>query len=645
MNVFVEKFADIKILRYELPAFAELSLKQKQYIYYLSQAALCGRDILWDQNNRWNLKIRTLLETIYKTFGGDRQSASFQAFYLYLKRVWFGNGIHHHYSTEKFIPTLTKDEFLALMADSNCSSLSFAAEFSQILEVIFNPELEAKGISLDSSRDMLKASAMNYYRDVEQEEAESYYEALRKSGGKHAPSFGLNSTLVKEEGELKEEVWFASGKYGAAIRQIVHWLKKAAPFAETELQQEVIAKLVAYYESGDLKLFDDYSIAWTKENEGLVDFVNGFIEIYGDPLGIKASWESIVNYKDLEGSERARILSENAGWFEANSPVDGQFKKSEVKGVSAKVIHVAMLGGDCYPATPIGINLPNSEWIREEFGSKSVTIENITQAYFQDSLSNGMLEEFAGSDEEIKRARGFGQLAGNLHTDLHECLGHGSGKMMPGVKPEDLKNYYSTLEETRADLFALYYIADPKLLELGLVPSVETGKAEFDAYLRNGLITQLTRIELGKDLEESHMRNRQLIAKWAYEHGLAENVVEFVRREGKRFVQINDYAKLRELFGQLLNEVQRIKSEGDYAAAKDLVERYAVKVDLDLHREILVRFRKLDIAPYAGFLNPELKLVTDEGGRTVDVQVEYQSDYTAQMLAYSENFGFLAAEL
>lgn len=639
--MFVEKFADIKILRYELPGFEKLSLQQKQYIYYLSEAALCGRDILFDQNNRWNLKIRSLLEIIYRTYSGSRRAESFQAFHLYLKQVWFGNGIHHHYSTEKFIPKLSRQEFVTLLQQSDGEQFAFQAELESILDVIFDPELEAKAISLDSSKDLLKASAMNYYQNVTQAEAEAFYESMRKSYGAHAPSFGLNSTLVKQNNELKEEVWCSRGKYGKAIRQIIYWLGKAIEFAENELQKEVIQKLIAYYETGDLKLFDAYSIAWTNENEGLVDFVNGFIEIYGDPLGIKASWESIVNYKDLEGTKRALILSENAGWFEANSPVDSQYKKAEVKGVSAKVIHVAMLGGDCYPATPIGINLPNSEWIREEFGSKSVTIENITQAYFNDSLGNGMLEEFAASEAEIARAREFGRLAGNLHTDLHECLGHGSGKMKPGVKPEDLKNYYSTMEETRADLFALYYITDEKLLQLGIVPSHETGMAEYDAYLRNGLITQLTRIEAGKDLEESHMRNRQLIAKWAFEHGKAENVVEFVRREGKTFVQINDYEKLRQLFGMLLKEVQRIKSEGDFESAKTLVERYAVRVDQDLHAEVLERFRKLNIAPYAGFLNPELKLVTDDSGKVVDVAVEYQSDYTQQMLKYSEEYGFM----
>jgi len=641
MEVFVEKFADFKILRYELPGFEKLSLQQKQYIYYLAQAALCGRDIFFDQNNRWNLKVRSLLELVYKTYSGDRETESFKSFHLYLKQVWFGNGIHHHYSTEKFVPAFSRGDFEAMLQESSVQEFKCADELPQILEVIFNPMLESKRISLDSNSDLLQASAMNYYHGVNQVEAEKFYETKRKAAGKQAPSFGLNSTLIKDANELKEEVWHSSGKYGAAIKQIVFWLKKATVFAENEQQKDVIAKLVEYYETGDLKTFDEYSIAWTNENKGQVDFINGFIEIYGDPLGIKASWESIVNYKDVEASERARILSENAAWFEANSPVDAGYKKETVKGVSAKVIHVAMLGGDCYPATPIGINLPNSEWIREEFGSKSVTIDNITQAYFKDGLGNGMLEEFAATEEEKRRARDFGKLAGNLHTDLHECLGHGSGKMMPGVKPEDLKNYYSTIEETRADLFALYYIADGKLIDLGIVPSQETGKAEYDAYLRNGLLTQLTRIELGKNLEESHMRNRQLIAKWVFEKGREDNVVEMVKSSGKSYVQVNDYKSLRKLFGRLLKEVQRIKSEGDYNAAKELVENYGVKIDRELHAEVLERFKKLNIAPYAGFLNPELQLVTDDNSVVIDVVVEYQSDYSAQMLRYSEHYGFL----
>ncbi len=640
-DVFVEKFADIKILRYELTGFEKLSLKQKLYIYYLSEAARCGRDILWDQNNRYNLRIRKLLETIFKTYTGDRAASEFQTFLTYLKRVWFANGIHHHYSTDKFEPGFDRAAMEGLIAKSDLSSLDFAAGLDEILDVIFNPAQEDKRVSLDSGKDLLEASAMNYYQGVSQAEADAFYEAKRKAAEKEAPSFGLNTTLEKKDGALQETVWKADGKYGEAIQQIISWLEKAIPFAENELQQELISKLIAYYQTGDLKTFDEYSILWVKENQGLVDFVNGFIEVYGDPLGIKGSWESIVNYKDLEGSERARILSENASWFEANSPVDAGYKKKEVKGVTAKVIHVAMLGGDCYPHTPIGINLPNADWIREIYGSKSVTIENITHSYFLDSLNNGMLEEFAASVGEIERARNFGQLAGNLHTDLHECLGHGSGRMQPGVSPEDLKNYYSTIEETRADLFALYYIADEKLLELGLVPSPESGMAEYDGYLRNGLLTQLTRIEPGKDLEESHMRNRQLIARWAYENGREDGVVEFFVQNGKTYIRINDYRKLRDLFGQLLKEVQRIKSEGDLEAAKLLVETYGVKVDRELHAEILSRFEKLNIAPYAGFVNPELTLVKNETGEIVDVAVDYSTDYTEQMLSYSEKYGFL----
>ncbi|KOH45770.1 dipeptidyl-peptidase 3 family protein [Sunxiuqinia dokdonensis] len=641
MKVFAEKFADIKILRYELTDFEKLSLQQKQYIYYLGQAALCGRDMLWDQNNRYNLRVRRLLETIYQTYRDDRQSDLFQQFEVYLKRVWFSNGIHHHYSMDKIKPDFSGDDLQQLISASDLSAFPFQKELDELVEVITNPALEAKRVSLDSSKDLLQASAMNYYRGVSQAEAEAFYKAKNQAAGENAPSFGLNSQLVKEDGQLKEKVWKADGQYGKAIQQIVFWLEKALPFAENDLQQTHIRQLIAYYQTGDLKQFDEYSISWVNELDGMVDFVNGFIEVYGDPLGMKGSWESIVNYKDVEGTKRATILSENAQWFETHSPVADSFKKKEVKGVSAKVIHVAMLGGDCYPHTPIGINLPNAEWIREEYGSKSVTIENITKSYFLDSLGNGMLEEFAESAEEVERAQTYGYLAGNLHTDLHECLGHGSGKMMPGVKPEDLKNYYSTLEETRADLFALYYVLDEKLLDLGLVPSMETGKAEYDAYLRNGLITQLTRIEPGKDLEESHMRNRQLIAKWAFEQGQADGVVDWMKREGKSYLKINDYQKLRELFGQLLAEVQRIKSEGDLQAAAQLVENYGVKVDRELHAEVLERFKKLDIAPYAGFLNPELRLLQNEQGEVVDVEVQDAPDYTAQMLAYSSEYGFL----
>ena len=641
MEVFVEKFADVKILRYELPGFEKLSLKQKQYIYYLSQAALCGRDILWDQNNRYNLKIRHLLETVFRTYQGDRESDEFKAFHVYLKRVWFANGIHHHYSTDKFNPDLSRSAFEQLLAASDMDQIDDDGEMNDLLAVIFDPGREMKRVNLDSGADLLTNSAMNYYRNVSQAEAEVFYGSMRKEGGKQAPSFGLNSQLVRDNGQLKEISWKADGKYGKAIRQIIFWLEKAILFAENKQQQKVIRKLISFYETGDLKIFDEYSIFWVKELEGQVDFVNGFIEVYGDPLGIKGSWESIVNYKDMKGSRRTRILSENASWFEAHSPVDEKFRKAEVTGVSAKVIHVAMLAGDCYPATPIGINLPNAEWIRERYGSKSVTIENITYAYFLDSLNNGMLEEFAATGQEVERARECGYLAGNLHTDLHECLGHGSGKMNTGVSPEDLKNYYSTIEETRADLFALYYIADEKLQELGLVPSVQSGMAEYDAYLRNGLLTQLTRIEPGKDLEESHMRNRQLIARWVYEQGQPDHVVEFFCKAGKTYIRINDYLKLRRLFGKLLREIQRIKSEGDYTTAKRLVETYGIQVDRRLHQEILSRFERLNVAPYAGFVNPGLKLQKNEQGEVTDVSVDYSSGYTRQMLEYGRDYSFL----
>ena len=645
MNVFVEKFADIKILKYQLPGFEYLNLNQKLYIYYLSLAARCGRDILWDQNNSYNLKIRRLLETIYETYSGDRDSKAFEQFLVYLKRVWFSNGIHHHYSTDKLIPEFSKNELLEIIDQSDLSTLSFENEIGKLIEVITNAHDESKRVNLSIDQDLLATSSMNYYENVSQNEAEEFYAEKRNNAGEKAPTFGLNSKLKKVDGRLEEEVWKLNGKYGEAIAEITSYLEQAIPYAENELQKELIRKLIEYYQTGDLNKFDSYSILWVQELSGDVDFVNGFIEVYGDPLGIKGSWESIVNYKDVKGTKRAEILSDHADWFEANSPVNQLFKKKEVKGVSAKVINVAMLGGDCYPYTPIGINLPNSEWIREEHGSKSVTIENITKAYFDDALGNGMLEEFAGSAEEIERAKKYGYLAGNLHTDLHECLGHGSGKMMPGVSPEDLKNYYSTIEETRADLFALYYIFDENLLKLGLVPSMEVGKAEYDAYLRNGLLTQLTRIVPGKDLEESHMRNRQLIAKWVFEKGKENKIVELVSNNGKTFVKINDYQELRVLFGRLLNEVQRIKSEGDFEAAQLLVENYGVKVDRSIHEEVLERFKKLNVAPYAGFLNPEFLLMKNEKGEVVDVQVEYANNYSEQMLSYSKRFGFLSKKL
>ena len=647
MNVFAEKFADLKILRYAVPGFESLDLNKKLYIYHLSQAALCGRDILWDQNNRYNLSIRAVLETIWKTFKGNRDTESFKSFEIYLKRVWFSNGIHHHYSTEKLPVGFSEAYFGDLIDKSRWrgfklpSGTKFEKFIVGIQEIIFNPEKEVKRVNLDPDKDLLESSCNNYYKDVAQSEAEAFYAELKTSAGAEPVSFGLNSTLVKEYNQLVEDVWKLEGKYGKAIEQIVFWLGKAIQYAENDLQKKYISSLIQFYTSGDLELFDQYSIEWVKELEGDIDFVNGFIEVYGDPLGIKGSWESIVNFKDREATKRATILSENAQWFEDHSPVDPQFKKTTVKGVSAKVINVAILAGDCYPATPIGINLPNAEWIREKHGSKSVTIENITQAYFLDSMNNGMLEEFAGSSEEIERVSQHGYLAGNLHTDLHECLGHGSGKVREGVSTENLKNYYSTIEETRADLFALYYMLDDQMIHLGLLPSADAARAEYDTYLRNGLLTQLTRIEPGKDIEESHMRNRQLIARWVYEAGKGHNVVELIRLEEKTYVRINDYHALRELFGQLLKEIQRVKSEGDFEAAKQLVENFGVKVDRPLHDEILARFKKLDLAPYSGFLNPVYKLKVWPCGTVADVLISYDEDYTTQMLRYSNDYGFL----
>lgn len=651
MEVFVEKFADIKILRYLVPEFEKLTPQRKIYIYYLSQAALCGRDILWDQNNRYNLIVRNFLENIYKTYSGNRGTSEFDQFVVYLKRVWFSNGIHHHYSTDKIPVGFTNLYFEKLIELSDWSAFKVAGYdeneqlVSEIKELLFNLEIERKRVNLETNADLILSSANNYYEGVTQPEAEAFYAGLKSIAGREPISYGLNSKLIKENEQLKEDVWKVDGKYSEAIENIIYWLKMAIEFAENELQRSYIRNLIEYYTTGDLAKFDEYSINWVREQLGEVDFVNGFIEVYGDPLGIKGSWESIVNFKDKEATKRAEILSANAQWFEDHSPVSEEFKKKEVKGVSAKVINVAILGGDCYPATPIGINLPNAEWIREKHGSKSVTIENITQAYFLDSIGNGMLEEFALSSEEIVRARNFGYLAGNLHTDLHECLGHGSGRILEGVNTEVLKNYYSTIEETRADLFALYYIMDEKLVDLGLIPSLEASKAEYDAYLRNGLITQLTRIEPGKDIEESHMRNRQLISRWVVNAGMLEQVVELVTNNSKTYVKINDYTKLRHLFGQLLKEIQRIKSEGDYKSAQEIVETFGVKVDSELHREVLERFKKLDLAPYAGFVNPVYELKTWPCGTPYDVAIRYDEDYTSQMLRYSDEFGFLSRKI
>lgn len=633
-NYNVESFADVQIIRYKVDGFDELSLKQKTFIYYLNEAALWGRDILFDQNGRYNLEIRSILEDFYQNYKGDREDKNFKGVEEYLKRVWFSNGIHHHYGSDKFVPKFERQWFVE---QTKCSE--------EIAEVIFNPEVMAKKISLAEGVDLLLASACNYYQGVTQEEAEAFYAEMKAKGDQtHPVMYGMNSTLVKgADGKIYEDVWKVGGKYGKAISKIVENLKLARPFAEDAKQQQVIDLLISFYETGDLKTFDEYSIAWVENTEPNVDFVNGFIESYGDPLGMKASWESIVNFKDIEATKRAEQLSINAQWFEDNSPVAKEFKKEKVKGVSAKVISASILGGDLFPSTAIGINLPNSNWVRAEHGSKSVTIANLTEAYAQASNGSGMLEEFAFGKEEIEIIKKYGQFTDDLHTDLHECLGHGSGKLLPGVDPEALKAYGSTIEEARADLFALYYLADAKLVELGLLPDAEAYKASYISQMQNGLLTQVVRIKLGDQIEESHMRDRALIARWAFEKGKGaakdgKDVIEMVKREGETFVKINDYEKLRNLFGQLLAEIQRIKSTGDYNAARDLVENYAVKIDPELHKEILDRYQKLNIAPYKGFVNPVYTAVKDSKGNITDVKVSYEEGYTEQMLRYSKDY-------
>ncbi|MUP36733.1 dipeptidyl-peptidase 3 family protein [Labilibaculum euxinus] len=641
-----EQFADIKILRYQVPGFEELSLSQKELIYYLAEAARCGRDILFDQNNKNNLSIRRTLEAIAKSYNGDRESDEFKSFLVYAKRVWFSNGIHHHYSMDKFMPEFSEEYFGELLSNTNYELLPLlegedvVGLLTRLVPVLFDEDVDAKRVVLNPELDLIKDSANNYYEGVCEKEAEDFYAKMEKGDPERPISAGLNSKLVKENGELIEKTWKVGGMYSEAIEKIVFWLEKAIPVADSELQRESLVKLVEFYKTGDLKAFDEYSILWVKDLDAHVDVVNGFIEVYGDALAIKASWESIVNYKDIEATKRAVIISDNAQWFEDHSPVDERFKKKEVKGVSAKVITVAMLGGDCHPATPIGVNLPNAEWIRKEHGSKSVTIDNITHAYHQSSLKSGMIDEFAYSKEEVARAKEHGYLGGNLHTDLHECLGHGSGQLLPGVGMDALKNYHSTLEEARADLFALYYMMDPKMVDLGLMPGLEVAKAEYDGYIRNGLITQLTRIDLGKEIEESHMRNRQLIARWVFEKGESDKVIVKVQEEGKTYYVVNDYLKLRTLFGDLLKEVQRIKSEGDFEAGKRLVEDYAVKVDVELHKEVKERFEKLNLAAYAGFINPDYHPVYEEG-KIVDVRISYPMDFMEQMLEYGERYSFL----
>lgn len=644
----VDKFADLQILRYQVPGFESLTLNQKQLLYHLSQAAIMGRDILFDQNCRYNLAVRRTLEAITENYKGDRSSADYKAMEVYLKRVWFSNGIHHHYGEEKFVPGFSEEFFVSAVKglDPNAVPVRDGQTVDQFLAelvpVIFDPSVLSKRTVQSGDQDLILASANNYYGGgITQHEVEAFYDKMKDPKDETPISYGLNSRLVKEDGKIVEKVWKVGGLYTQAIEKIVAELQLAVPFAENENQKKVIETLISYYKTGDLKKFDAYAVLWVKDTVSEVDFINGFTETYGDPLGMKASWESTVNFVNKEATKRTIVISNNAQWFEDNSPVDSRFKKKEVKGVSAKVITVAMLGGDCYPATPIGINLPNADWIRKDHGSKSVTIENITEAYDKASQGSGFNEEFVWSDKEREAIKTYGFLTDNLHTDLHECLGHGSGQLLPGVASDALKAYSSTLEETRADLFGLYYIADPKLVELGLVPDAEAYKAEYYKYIMNGLMSQLVRIELGKNVEEAHMRNRQLIAKWAFEQGKADNVIELKKKEGKTYVVVNDYAKLRELFGKLLAEVQRIKSEGDFAAGKKLVEDYAVKVDPELHAEVLKRYAALNLAPYKGFVNPVMKLVKNEKGEVTDVTLDYTEGYTQQMMRYGKEYSFL----
>lgn len=644
----VEQFADLQILRYRVPGFENLSLKQKKLVYYLSEAALEGRDILFDQNGCDNLQIRRMLEAVYIHFKGDRETASFKALEVYLKRVWFSSGIHHHYSCDKFLPGFSEDYLTGVLAAVDKVFLpmkdgeTLQEMCDKLFPLIFNPEIKSKRVNQADGEDLVVTSAANYYEGVTQEEAEAFYAARKEADDPLRPMMhGMNSRLVKKDGILQEEVWKVGGMYSAAIEKIIGWLEKAKDVAENEAQRKVIALLVEFYRSGDLKLFDDYSIAWLKDVESRVDFVNGFIESYGDPLGLKASWESIVNFKDLEATHRTETISANAQWFEDHSPVESRFKKEKVKGVSAKVITAAVLAGDLYPASAIGINLPNSNWIRSEHGSKSVTIGNLTDAYSKAARGNGFRQEFAYSDKEVELMDRYADITDDLHTDLHECLGHGSGKLLPGVDPDALKAYGSTVEEARADLFGLYYLPDAKLVELGLTPDAEAYKAEYYGYMMNGLMTQLVRIEPGCNIEEAHMRNRQLIARWALEHGSADKVVEIVKVDGKSYVRVNDYVKLRVLFGELLAEIQRIKSEGDYEAARLLVEQYGVQVDAQLHTEVLERYRKLNLAPYKGFINPVYTAVTDKEGHITDVTVSYDEGYAEQMLRYSRDYANL----
>lgn len=659
-----ERFADIQMLRYELKGFENLSLTQKIYIYCLSKATLLGRDITFDQQGKYNLRIRKTLEAVYRHYEGNRESEDFKAFEVYLKRVWFASGIHHHYGCEKFVPGFSEESFYEMVEAVADEYLPLSKGQSKedllgiLVPVIFNPEVMPKRVNQTDGEDLVQTSACNFYENVSQAEVERFYARMKEEGNEQAPSYGLNSKLTKRNGELVELKWTEDGLYGAAIKEIVSWLLRAQKYAENEEQKHLIDLLVKYYRTGDLKDFDRYSIAWVQQHEGMIDFINGFIEVYGDPLGLKGTWEGIVEYKDLEATKRTQTISQNAQWFEDHSPVDPRFRKPEVKGVTANVICAAMLGGEEYPASAIGINLPNANWIRQEYGSKSVTIGNLTEAYNKAAQGNGFRDEFVIDEDTISLMNQYEDITDDLHTDLHECLGHGSGQLLPGTDPDALKAYGSTIEEARADLFGLYYVADHKLVELGLTPNDEAYKAQYYGYLMNGLLTQTIRIKEGDKIEEAHMRNRALIAWWVMEH--AEGAVELVKMdmnyasaedalkdsEGniittKTYVKINDYAKLRHLFGELLAEIQRIKSEGDFGAARLLVEKYAVNIDPELHREILARYKKLNLAPYKGFINPKMTLEMDEEGEITDVVLDYEESYVDQMLRYSDEYGTL----
>lgn len=631
-----EQFADIQMLRYRLDGFEALTLRQKLYIYYLAKATLCGRDITTDQFGRYNLRIRKVLETIYKHYEGDRTTAEFKALETYLKRVWFSNGIHHHYGCEKFVPDFTEKYFRQVVESCACED----EDIDELCKVIFDPTVQPKRVNQKAGDDLVQTSACNYYDGVTQQEAEDFYDALRDENDPTPISYGLNSTLRKTaDGTLKEDVWHEGGLYGEAIKHITYWLEKAAEVAENELQTKIIGMLVDYYRTGDLSKFDAYSIEWLKEHEGRIDFINGFIEVYGDPLGMKASWEGIVTYKDMVATQRTQTISKNAQWFEDHSPVDPRFRKPQVVGVTANVVCSAMLGGDEYPSTAIGINLPNADWIRARYGSKSITIGNLTHAYNQAAKGNGFLEEFVADEATCAMIEKYGDVCDDLHTDLHECLGHGSGQLLAGVSADALGSYGSTIEEARADLFGLYYIADAKLVELGLVPDAEAYKSQYYTYMMNGLLTQLTRIQPGNEIEEAHMRNRALIARWTLVH--YPSAVRLVKHGENTYVEVSDYEQLREAFAELLAEIQRIKSEGDFDAAKLLVERYAIHVEPKLHEELLARYKSLGIAPYKGFLNPKMELVSDGEGNATDVRLDYTEAYDEQMLRYSSEYGFL----